>query len=275
MELGMTTLADMFLFWGIKAIVAVVIFFVGKVVAKYLCQFLRNALRRSHVEETLVIFVGNICHALLITMVVIAALTHVGVQTTSLVAVIGAAGLAVALALQGSLSNFAAGVMLIIFRPFKVGDFIEAAGVSGVVEEVEIFTTQMRSGDNRSIVVPNSKITTGIIINYSAKSTRRIDLVIGVSYAENLGHVRDVIESILSDDERILPDPAPTIGVSALGESSVDFVVRPWVASSDYWKVRFDLNKRIKERFDDENISIPFPQRDVNLYQRLPKTQGD
>jgi small conductance mechanosensitive channel len=199
--------------------------------------------------------------------VIIAALGQLGVQTASLVAVLGAAGLAVGLALQGSLANFAAGLLLIIFKPFKVGDFIEGGGVSGVVEEVGIFTTMMNSPDNKKLVVPNAKMTSDNIVNYTAKQVRRVDLVAGVSYRDDLDKVKRVLGEILAADSRILKDPAPTVGVLALAESSVNLAVRPWVKTADYWDVFFATQESIKKRFDAEGISIPFPQQDVHLHK--------
>ncbi|MEW6488938.1 MAG: mechanosensitive ion channel domain-containing protein [Thermodesulfobacteriota bacterium] len=266
MEFSADKLLEAVQFWGLKAVMAVAIFVIGRIVARVLRNSLRAALRRGKVEETLVSFASNLTYALLMVMVIIATLNQLGVQTTSFIAVLGAAGLAVGLALQGSLANFAAGILMIIFKPFKVGDFVEAAGTMGIVEEIEIFTTKLRTPDNKQIIVPNNQITNGNITNFSAKETRRVDLVVGVSYGDDLNRVQAVLEDILSKDERILSDPAPTIGVLALGESSIDFAVRPWVPSGDYWPTLFDLNKTIKERFDAEGICIPFPQRDVHLF---------
>lgn len=268
MEFSADKIIELVQVWGLKAVMAVVIFLIGRILARVLRNSLRIALRRGKVEETLVSFAANLAYALLMVMVIIAALNQLGIQTTSFIAILGAAGLAVGLALQGSLANFAAGMLMIIFKPFKVGDFIEAAGTMGIVEEIEIFTTKMRTPDNKQIIIPNNQITNGNITNFSAKDTRRVDLVVGVSYSDDLNKVKAVLEDLLSKDERILPEPAPTIGVLQLGESSIDFAVRPWVKSADYWPTLFDLNKAIKERFDAENISIPFPQRDVHFYQK-------
>ncbi|MEQ9823686.1 MAG: mechanosensitive ion channel domain-containing protein [Puniceicoccaceae bacterium] len=253
--------------YGIKIILAIVLFLVGKRIASWLSKMTKNALTKGHMDPTLVSFVGNIVNALLLAAVVIAVLDVVGIQTTSLVAVIGAAGLAIGLALQGSLANFASGVMLIIFRPFRQGDFITAGGESGIVEEVTLFTTSMRTPDNKAIIIPNAAITSGSITNFSAKPTRRVDLVYGVSYNDDLKKVKEVIWDVLNADERILKDPAPTVGLLELADSSVNFAVRPWVNASDYWAVYFDLNETIKLRFDQEGISIPFPQRDVHLFK--------
>lgn len=251
--------------YGLPLLWAIVIFIVGRIVARIVSNTVVKTMTKAKVEETLVKFVKNMLYAAIMVFVIIAAISKMGVETTSFAAVIAAAGLAIGLSLQGTLSNFAAGVLLIIFRPFKVGDFIEAAGTSGIVEEIQIFSTQMRSGDNKQIVIPNGQIMGSSITNYSAKPTRRLDLVIGVGYGDDLKKVRAVLEDILAKDERILPDPTPTIGVLALGESSVDFAVRPWVKTGDYWPLLFDLQETIKTRFDAEGISIPFPQRDLHI----------
>jgi small conductance mechanosensitive channel len=266
MEFSADKLIELVQVWGLKAVMAIVIFVIGRIVARVLRNSLRAALRRGKVEETLVSFSSNLTYALLMVMVIIAVLNQLGIQTTSFIAILGAAGLAVGLALQGSLANFAAGVLMVIFKPFKVGDFIDAGGTMGTVEEIEIFTTKMLTPDNKLIIIPNNQITNGTITNFSAKETRRVDLVIGVSYGDDLTKVKAVLEDILIKDERVLDEPAPTVAVLQLGESSIDFAVRPWVKSDDYWSTLFDLNKTIKERFDAEGISIPFPQRDVHLY---------
>ena len=198
----------------------------------------------------------------------LAVLGKLGIQTTSFIAVLGAAGLAIGLALQGSLSNFASGVMLVLFRPFKVGDYIEAGGTSGTVEEMLIFSTKMKTPDNKAVFVPNGSITGGTIVNYSAKDTRRVDLVFGVSYEDDISKVKQIIEEVLNADDRILKDPSPTVGLAELGDSSVNFVVRPWVSAADYWGVRFSLNEAMKLRFDQEGVSIPYPQRDVHFHEK-------
>jgi len=258
---------DLITFYGLKVIAAIAILVIGRYVSIAVRNLLRRMMRKSHVEETLVSFVSNVGYAALLAFVVIAALGQLGVHTASFVAVIGAAGLAIGLALQGSLANFAAGVLMIIFKPFKAGDYIEAGGVAGTVEGINIFTTELKSPDNRKIIVPNAKVTGDNIVNYSAKDQRRIDIVAGVSYRDDLDKVRRVLENILGEDDRILKDPAPTIGVLALADSSINFAVRPWVKTADYWAVYFDTHEKIKKRFDAEGISIPFPQRDVHLYK--------
>ena len=251
--------------YGLNLVWALLTLIVGRMVAKLLTKFVQRLLSKTNVDETLAKFAVNFTYMILMVVVALAALDRLGVETTSFVAILGAAGLAVGFALQGSLSNFAAGIMLLIFRPFKVGDFIEAGGVSGVVEEIQIFTTQMKTGDNKKIIVPNAGITGGNITNYSAKDTRRVDLVIGVGYDDDLKKVRQVLEEILDRDDRVLKDPAPTIGVVELGDNSVNFAVRPWAKSGDYWGVYFDTLETVKVRFDEEGISIPYPQRDVHL----------
>jgi len=251
--------------YGLPLLWAVVIFIVGRIIARAISNAMAKAMTKAKVEETLVRFTKNMLFVAIMVFVVIAAISKMGVETTSFAAVVAAAGLAIGLSLQGTLSNFASGVLLIIFRPFKAGDFIEAGGISGIVEEIQIFCTLMRSGDNKQIIVPNSQVMGTTITNYSTKPTRRLDLVIGVGYGDDLQKVKAVLGDILAADERILPEPQPTIGVLALGESSVDFAVRPWVNSGDYWPLLFDLQEAIKLRFDKEGISIPFPQRDIHI----------
>jgi len=254
--------------YGLKVLGALVVLILGRWVARMLANLLRRGLVRAKVDETLTSFIVNVAYVALLVFVVISALGQLGMQTTSFIAVIGAAGLAVGLAFQGSLANFAAGALMIMFRPFRVGDFIEAGGVAGVVEEIQIVTTKLRTGDNKTVYVPNNKIMGDSITNYSAKETRRIDLVFGVGYEDDLQQVKTLLEEILAADERVLKDPAPTIGVLALADSSVNFAVRPWVATADYWSVYFDLNETVKRRFDAAGISIPYPQRDVHLKGR-------
>ncbi len=253
--------------FGKNVVVALLIFYVGKFVTGLVVRALRKVMRKQEVDKTLETFVCNLVRMALLVVVVIAAIGALGIQTTSFIAIFGAAGLAIGLALQGSLSNFAAGVLIVLFRPYRVGDFIEAAGIAGTVEQVQILTTILRTGDNKQIIVPNGQIMDSIITNYSANATRRVDMVVGVSYSDDLDKVRATIQALIDADERILDDPAPTIAVSQLADSSVNFVVRPWVKTPDYWNVMFDLTEAIKKRFDQEGISIPFPQQDVHLYK--------
>jgi small conductance mechanosensitive channel len=253
--------------FGVNLVTAIVIFYVGRLGVRLITRGLRKVMISQEVDKTLVSFVTNLISMILLVIVVIAAVGALGIQTTSFIAILGAAGLAVGLALQGSLSNFASGVLIIIFRPYKVGDFIEGAGIAGVVVDVQILTTVLKTGDNKQIIVPNSQIMGGIITNYSANDTRRVDMVVGVSYEDDLDKVRSTIEELIAAEDRILDDPAPTIAVSELADSSVNFVVRPWVNTADYWGVMFDLTEAIKKRFDKDGISFPFPQQDVHLYK--------
>lgn len=251
--------------FGIDLAAALAIFIVGRIAVGFIVRGVRIAMRKNNVEKTLETFICNLIRWALMVVVIIAAIAHVGIETTSFIAVFGAAGLAIGLALQGSLSNFAAGVLIVLFRPYRVGDWIEAAGISGSVEQVQILTTILTTGDNKQVIVPNSQIMDSIITNYSAKDKRRIDLVIGVSYDDDIDKVRKTLEEIIASDERILKDPPPKIAVSELADSSVNFVVRPWSKTEDYWSVRFDLMEKIKKRFDREDITFPFPQQDVHI----------
>jgi small conductance mechanosensitive channel len=250
--------------WVMNFIVAAVIVFVGRKLVKWLVSLLEKMMVKAGTDTILVNFIGSIVNAVLLLFVIVAALDQLGVDTTSLIALIGAAGLAVGLALQGSLQNFAAGVMLIVFRPFKLGDFIEAAGVLGVVEEISIFSTIMKTGDNRSIIVPNGQIYGGAITNYSAKATRRIDMVFGIGYDDDMLQAKKIMEDILAEHELVLDEPAPAVAVAELADSSVNFNVRPWVNSGDYWGVRADLIEKIKLAFDEKGITIPYPQMDIH-----------
>ena len=253
--------------FGINVVIALAIFYFGKMVISLVVRGIRKVMQRQEVDKTLETFVCNLVRMVLLVIVIIAAIGQLGIQTTSFIAIFGAAGLAVGLALQGSLSNFAAGVLIVLFRPYRVGDFIEAAGISGVVEQVQILTTILKTGDNKQIIVPNGQIMDSIITNYSANDKRRVDMVVGVSYDDDLDKVRSTIEELIAAEERVLEEPACTIAVSALADSSVNFVVRPWVKTADYWGVMFDLTEAIKKRFDKEGISFPFPQQDVHLYK--------
>ena len=252
--------------YGPKVLVALAIVIIGRIVISMITSVLKKLMRKASVDETLIKFLNSLIRVLLLTVVIIVALESLGVQTTSMIAILGAAGLAIGLALQSSLSNFSAGVMLIIFRPFKVGDFVEAGGATGVVEEIHIFNTQMLTGDNKEIIVPNGNIIGGNITNYSAKETRRVDMVFGIGYDDDLKKAKDILVSLVNSDERVLKDPEPVVAVSELADSSVNFIVRPWVNTADYWAVYWDFQEKVKNTFDAEGISIPFPQRDVHLY---------
>lgn len=252
--------------FAINLVAAIAIFVIGRWVAKLLHRLVTKAMKRAKTDPLIVTFAGNIFYVLLMFAVVLAAIGQLGIQTTSLIAVLGAAGLAIGLALQGSLANFAAGVMVVLFRPYRVGDYIEGGGVSGTVEEVQIFTTELSTPDNRKIIVPNGQMLSDAITNYSAHATRRVDLVVGVGYGDDIDTVRRVLEGVVADDARVLADPAPNIRIGSLGDSSVNWIVRPWVKAADYWDVYWEMTEEIKRRFDREGINIPFPQRDVHVY---------
>ncbi|QSX38198.1 mechanosensitive ion channel family protein [Shewanella sedimentimangrovi] len=258
-------LPELVMGYGLNILFAIVIFFIGKYLSNVAKRLTAKILGSRKVDQTVVSFVANLAWALVFVFTVIATLGQIGVQTASLVAVIGAAGLAVGLALQGSLSNFASGVLMVLFRPCRVGDFIEAAGIVGVVDEITIFSTKLRTGDNKVIVAPNSAIMNGTITNYSTMDKRRIDLVIGVSYDADIRATKEVLTKVLDNNAFVLKDPAYTVAVSELGNSSVDFVVRPWVKGSDYWPARFELLEQIKIALDDAGIGIPYPQMDIHV----------
>ena len=251
--------------WGLKVIAAVAIFIIGRWVAMLVRRIVRRVMERARVESIITGFVSSIAYIALLAFVVIAALGQLGLQTTSFIAILGAAGLAIGLALQGSLANFAAGFLMIIFRPFRVGNFIEGAGVAGIVEEIQIFTTILKTPDNKIIIVPNAKLAGDNITNYSAMETRRVDMTVGVAYDADLAHVKNVLNDIISRDERILAEPASQVVVAELADSSVNFVVRVWTKSADFWAVKCDMTETIKNRFDAEGIGIPFPQRDIHI----------
>ncbi len=253
--------------YGLKVIAAIAILVIGIAAAKLLRKLVRRLMRQGKVDEILVSFTSSVVYVAVVAFVVIAALGQLGVQTASFIAVIGAAGLAIGLALQGSLANFAAGVLMVIFKPFKVGDYIEAAGTAGVVEAIGIFTSTLKTPDNKMIIIPNAKLTADNITNYSALDQRRVDLVASVSYGDDIDKVRSIIKEILTSDSRILSEPAPTIAIMSLAESSVDFAVRPWVKTEDYWGVFFDLQEQIKKQFDANGVTIPFPQQDIYLHK--------
>ena len=254
--------------YGLKVMLAIVILIVGRWVSKLFSKLTKRVMEKRAVDETLRVFTGSLIYYALLTFVVLAALSQLGIQTTSFIAVIGAAGLAIGLALQGSLANFASGFLMILFRPFKVGDFIEGAGVAGTVESLHIFTTHLRTPDNKKIIIPNSSLTGGNIVNWSATGTRRVDMVFGIGYEDDIDKAKQVIGEILAADDRVLKDPAPFVALSELADSSVNFVARPWVKTGDYWGVLFDTTEAVKKRFDAEGISIPYPQRDVHVHQQ-------
>lgn len=251
--------------YGLQILAALAIFIIGRIVANLITRALRSTMEKRKVEPSLIGFAASLTHAALLVFVVLAALGKLGVQTTSFVAVVGAAGLAIGLALQGSLSNFAAGVLILIFKPYKVSDYVVAGGAEGIITEIGIFTTTLITLDNRTQILPNAIATGGVIENYSKQGTRRLDLVAGVSYSDDIIKVKKVLQDILDNEPRILKDPTPTVGLMEMGDSSINFAFRPWVKVEDYWDLFFELQERIKVRFDEENITIPFPQRDVHL----------
>jgi small conductance mechanosensitive channel len=253
--------------WSINIVMALIIYVIGRIIVKILVNLFGKVMARSKYDDMLVDFVKAILNSILMLFVIVASLDRLGVDTTSLVAILGAAGLAIGLSLQGSLQNFAAGVMLLVFRPFKSGDFVEAGGTAGVVKSISIFTTIMTTPDNKEIIVPNGSIYSGNITNYSAKPTRRVDMVVGISYDSDLRKAKAILNEMVAADERILKDPEPKVAVSELADSSVNFIVRPWVESSDFWAVKWDFTEAVKLRFDQEGIIIPYPQMDVHLHK--------
>lgn len=265
MESVIKLLAEFGTTYGLKIIGAILILIIGRIAAGIVRRIVRRLLDRSKVDTSIVSFVSSFSYILILLLVVLAALATFGVQTASFVAILGAAAFAVGFALQGSLSNFAAGVMILLFRPYKVDDYIEAAGVAGIVKEIHIFNTILATLDNIKIIVPNSKVYGDIIKNVWAYDTRRVDMEFGISYSSSIQKAIEIIMSLVKEDERILSDPATQIAVKELADSSVNFVVRPWVRSEDYWPVFFDLTRNVKENFDKNGIEIPFPQRVVHM----------
>jgi len=255
---------DLIIYYGMNILFAIATLIIGLITARIVAGGFSKVLTKRKLDSTIVDFVSNMVRYAIVAFVIIAALSKIGVETTSFVAILGAAGLAIGLALQGSLSNFASGVLIIALRPFKAGEYIEAAGTAGVVESVQIFSTTLTTADNKYVVVPNSSILSGNIINYSRKPTRRIDLVIGVSYSADLAKTKAVLEAVLAANSKVLPTPAPQVAVAELADSSVNLVVRPWVNGGDYWPVRFELMEAIKNGLDEAGIEIPFPQMDIH-----------
>ncbi|HBN7643546.1 mechanosensitive ion channel [Pseudomonas aeruginosa] len=253
-----------------KILLALAVFFIGKWLAQTISRVISKGLEYRGVDGAVSSFFRQISYYGLLIVVAVAALGQLGVQTASFIAVIGAAGLAIGLALQGSLANFAAGVLLILFRPFRAGDYIEAAGTAGVVKEISIFSSTFVTPDNKTITVPNGGILDGNIVNYSLQAERRIDLEIGVSYGSDIEVVKRELLAVTREDERVLKDKDVTVGIMTFADSSINFVVRPWVRTADFWPVRFALMEAIKKRFDETGIEIPFPQMDVHV-QKLPK----
>ena len=277
-SLNIEKIIDLITIWlttySMKIVTAVLIFVIGKWVAQKLTRLFLKLLEKNKVDVTLSRFLESIVYYTLLVGVMIAAAGQLGINTTSFIAIVGAAGLAIGLALKDSLSNFSSGVMLILFQPFRVSDFVTAGGVSGKVMRIDLFNTTLNTPDNQRVIVPNANITNGVITNVTANDTRRVDLVISIGYGDDIVLTKQVLDRIVKADERVLKNPAPTIAVSALADSSVNFVVRPWVKTDDYWKVYYDLTEKIKLTFDQEGISIPFPQQDVHLFQEKTSTEA-
>ena len=261
----MQLLSDYAIPWGVKIAIALLIFIVGRIVVSAVVKIVEKLMRNSEMDEMLVRFLSSILRWVLLLFVVIAALSQLGIDTTSLIALLGAAGLAIGLSLQSSLSNFAAGVMIIVFRPFSKGDFVEIAGAMGVVDNINIFTTTMTTPDNKEIIVPNGSVLANNITNFSARDTRRVDMVFGISYDDDLRKAKQILQDIISADDRVLADPAPVIALGELADSSVNFIVRPWVNAEDYWSLLWDTTETVKLKFDEAGISIPYPQMDVHM----------
>ena len=263
----MENFSNILVSYSTNIVVALLIFIIGKRVATLLSELSIKILRKSKVDESLTLFLSKIIYGSLIVVIILAALGKLGVETTSFIAILGAVGLAVGLAFQSTLSNISAGVMLIIFRPFNIGDFIEAGGVAGTVEELNLFNTVFKTGDNKVIIVANSNIIGGNITNYSKKDTRRVDFAFGIGYDDDLKLAKNTLLEIVNADDRILKDPAPFVAVSELADSSVNFVVRVWVKSGDYWAVNFDTIEKVKLIFDEKGISFPYPQIDIHNHK--------
>ena len=253
--------------YGMSAIGAIVLFIVGRIIAGWSRSRLTKVLTKAGTDVSLVPFFASMIYYLILGIVLVAVLNLFGIETTSLIAIFASAGLAVGLALQGTLSNFAAGVMLLIFRPIRVGDFVEVAGQAGTVKEITIFNTIMHTGDNVLIVIPNGAVYGDVVKNYSYNDTRRIDLVMGIGYGDDIGQAIQIIERVVTGDSRTLTDPAPVIAVAELGDSSVNLVVRPWCNASDYWTLRWDLTRKLKEELEAGGCNIPYPQSDVHIVE--------
>jgi small conductance mechanosensitive channel len=251
--------------YGLKIIGAILILIIGRIAAGIGGKVVTKALEKSKTDPAVTSFVRSLTYFLILTFAVLAALAKFGIQTASFVAILGAAGFAIGFALQGSLANFAAGVLILVLRPFKIGDYIDSAGVAGTVKDIQLFTTVLATPDNIKILVPNGKIFGDVIKNISAYDTRRVDLVIGIGYTSDIQKAYDIMMNLVKEDSRILSDPATQIAVSELADSCVNFVLRPWVKKEDYWNVKFDLTRKIKETFDENGIEIPFPQQVVHM----------
>jgi len=252
--------------FGLRVLYAVLIIVIGRWVVKLLLKIIKAALEKTTVEETVRIFAVNLLNTLLMVVIFIAAINQLGIETTSIIAMLGAAGLAIGLSLQGSLANFAAGILIVIFKPYKVGDYIEAGSAAGTVLDIQIFSTVLKTPDNKIVIVPNGTIMKDSVVNYTDQATRRVDIVASCGYEDDIDKVKEILKDILNQEDRILAEPEPRIAVSELADNSVNFIVRPWVNSSDVLSVKYSILEQIKKRFDAEGISIPYPQRDVHIY---------
>lgn len=251
--------------YGLKILGALLIFFIGKWVARKIVTLMRRGMERAHVDPTLISFASNALYVVLIVMIIIAAISNVGIETTSFMAIFGAAGLAIGLALKDTLANVGAAVLIIFFRPFKVGDFIEASGVMGNVKSINLFSTTLTTADNRSIIIPNGALIAGNIINYTGNQTRRIDMTFQIDYKDDLRVAKEVVMNVLQSHEKVLKDPEPIVAVGALERDGVQLIVRPWVGVDDYWSVSFEVTELIKLEFDKHHITVPFPQMDLHV----------
>ncbi len=264
MEQGVNLLLE----HGPGVLMAIITLLIGLWIIKIVIKLVLKSLSHAKVEESLSKFLCSLVGVLLKALLFVSVASMVGIETTSFIAILGAAGLAVGLALQGSLANFAGGVLILLFKPYKVGNFIDAQGVTGTVKEIQVFNTILKTPDNKIIIVPNGSISNGIITNFSAESTRRVDMTFGVGYDDDIQKAKQVLQSLVNADERIFKDPEPQIVVAELADCSVNFAVRVWANASDYWGIFFDMQEKVKETFDKEKISIPFPQRDVHIYNQ-------
>lgn len=267
MNFSLENLQSLIISYGLNLLWALIILAIGWWLAGFLTRLLKRGLTRAEVAPGLTSFLGTLSYYTLLVFAILAALNRLGVQTTSIIAILGAAGLAVGLALQGALANFAAGVLILFLKPYRVGDMVEISGATGRVTEIQIFNTVLETFDLKTIIVPNAQATGDNIVNYTVKGTRRVDMVFGIGYDDDLLKAKALLEQVLAGDERVLEEPAPAVAVLELGDSSVNFAVRPYVKVEDYWNVMFDTTEKVKLLFDQEGISIPFPQRDVHLFQ--------
>lgn len=258
---------EMIMTYGPKVILAIVVLIIGLWVIKKILNGMEKAMLKKNVDPGLIPFMRGVTGVLLKVMLVISVISMLGVATTSFIAILGAAGLAVGLALSGTLQNFAGGVIILVIKPFRVGDFIDAQGYTGTVSEIQIFNTILKTPDNKTIILPNGKLSTEAMVNFSTEPTRRLDLTFGIGYTDDIDQAKEILMRLIENDDRVLKDPAPTVTVAALADSSVNFNVRPWVKAEDYWSLNWDMQEKVKKTFDAEGVSIPFPQMDVHVDQ--------